>query len=137
MELSHVSLVVPDIDAAIRRLRDVYGLNSGEVRENCEQDVRLCYVDLGNSRLELIQPLTPDSAVGRFLAKHPAGGLHHLCFGVGVIAEAKSKLEQRGVRILGAGARTFNVDGQEIAFIYPLDFFGALVEIERGRCEGS
>jgi methylmalonyl-CoA/ethylmalonyl-CoA epimerase len=131
MNLSHISIVVPDLEAAINSIREVYGLTSGEIGENLQQGVRLTYVDLGNSKIELMQPLTADSPLGRFLAKHPAGGLHHLCLGVPDIEPVTAELRQKGVRILGDGKPAYNVHGQQIAFIHPLDFLGSLVEIEQ------
>jgi methylmalonyl-CoA/ethylmalonyl-CoA epimerase len=129
-DLSHISIVVPNLEAAIKTMREVYGLASGDIAENVQQGVRLTYIDLGNSKIELMQPLTADSPIGRFLAKHPAGGLHHLCLGVTEIAPVTTELRRRGVRVLGDGMPAYNTHGQEIAFIHPADFFGALVEIE-------
>jgi methylmalonyl-CoA/ethylmalonyl-CoA epimerase len=129
--LSHISIVVPDLEAALKTMREVYGFSCGAIAENHQQGVRLAYVDLGNSRIELMQPLAADSTVGRFLARHPGGGLHHLCLGVGAIAPALEELRRQGVRVLGDGSSTRNIHGQEIAFLNPGDFFGALVEIEQ------
>lgn len=129
--LSHISIVVPDLEAALTALRDVYGLCCGAVAENRQQGVRLAYVDLGNARIELMEPLTADSGVGRFLAKHPGGGLHHLCLGVETTAAAIEELRGRGVRVLGDGSTARNIHGHEIAFLHPGDFFGALVELEQ------
>src|ERR1035441_7331455 len=99
-DLSHISIVVPDLEAAIKTMREVYGLASGDIAENVQQGVRLTYIDLGNSKIELMQPLTADSPIGRFLAKHPAGGLHHLCLGVSEIASVNTQgggeREERG-----------------------------------------
>jgi methylmalonyl-CoA/ethylmalonyl-CoA epimerase len=131
MDLSHISIVVPDLEAAIKTMREVYGLASGEIGENRQQGVRLAYVDLGNSTIELMQPLTADSPIGRFLAKHPAGGLHHLCLGVADVVPVTTELRGKGVRILGDGKPAYNIHGPQIAFIHPQDFFGALVEIEQ------
>lgn len=129
--LSHVSIVVPDLAAAIATISDVHGLASGPIQENAKQGVRLAYVDLGNGKIELMQPLTADSPVGRFLAKNPKGGLHHVCFGVDdVVAETRS-LTQNGLRVLGDGTPAYNVHGQQIAFVHPSDFFGALLELEQ------
>ena len=130
-DLSHISIVVPDLEAAIKTMREVYGLASGDIAENVQQGVRLTYIDLGNSKIELMQPLTADSPIGRFLAKHPAGGLHHLCLGVSEIASVTTELRRKGVRVLGDGMPAYNAHGQEIAFIHPADFCGALVEIEQ------
>lgn len=130
-DLSHISIVVPDLEAAIKTMREVYGLASGDISENVQQGVRLTYIDLGNSKIELIQSLTADSPIGRFLAKHPAGGLHHFCLGVAEITPVTAALRRKGVRFLGDGMPAYNIHGQEIAFIHPADFFGSLVEIEQ------
>jgi len=131
MNLSHISIVVPDLAAAVKIMREVYGLTCGPVGENRQQGVRLTYVDLGNSKIELMQPLRPDSQVGRFLAKHPGGGLHHFCLGVADVAPVTAALHEKGVRVLGDGKPAYNIHGQQIAFIHPQDFLGSLVELEQ------
>lgn len=135
--LSHVSIVVPDLEAAIATMRDVHGLVSGPIKENLQQGVQLAYIDLGNSKIELMQPLTAESPVGRFLAKHPGGGMHHLCFGVDEVAAETDVLKQKGLRVLGDGKPATNVHGQQIAFVHPADFFGALLELEQNVADSS
>jgi methylmalonyl-CoA/ethylmalonyl-CoA epimerase len=134
--LSHVSIVVPDLDAAARRLRETFGLRVGETRTNAEQGVRLAYVDLGNARIELMEPSRPDSPVAKFLERNPKGGIHHLSLGVDDMAATAGDLRQVGVRILGEGAPQYNVAGERIAFIHPGDFLGALVELEEHGQKG-
>lgn len=131
--LNHVSIVVPDLDAAVRRLSDVYGLTAGEPRINAEQGVRLVWIDLGNARLELTEPTRPDSPVAGFLQRNPRGGIHHVCLDVAGMDEALRVLGERGVRALGDGAPRHNVNGDRIAFLHPGDFLGALVELEEHR----
>src|SRR5262249_46875998 len=80
--LSHVSIVVPDLDVAARRLRETYGLTVGETRTNAEQGVHLAYVELGNARIELMAPSRPDSPVAKFLERNPKGGIHHVSLNV-------------------------------------------------------
>lgn len=127
--LSHVSLVVPDLEEAGAQLSQRYGLPMGTPMVNVEQGVRLAYIDLGNTRLELMQPLSEDSALGRFLQKNPLGGLHHISFEVDSVAAVARELAQNGIVILGKpDAR--NVHGGPLAFIHPRDFLGALVELE-------
>jgi methylmalonyl-CoA/ethylmalonyl-CoA epimerase len=128
--LSHVSIVVPDLDAALRRLREVYGFAVGEVRTNAEQGVRLAYADLGNAKIELMEPSRPDSPVAKFLERNPKGGIHHVSFGVEDMTATADGLRAHGVRILGDGRAQYNVAGERIAFIHPADFLGALVELE-------
>jgi methylmalonyl-CoA/ethylmalonyl-CoA epimerase len=128
--LSHVSIVVPDLDTASRRLRETYGLTVGEARTNTEQGVRLAYVDLGNARIELMEPSRPDSPVAKFLEHNPKGGIHHVSFGVADMEATTGELRRTGVRILGDGRPQYNVAGERIAFLHPGDFLGALVELE-------
>jgi len=131
--LTHVSIVVPDLDAASRKLRETYGLAVGEARTNAEQGVRLAYVDLGNARIELMEPSRPDSPIAKFLARNPKGGIHHLALGVDDMAATATALTAQGVRILGDGRPQYNVAGERIAFIHPADFLGALVELEEHK----
>ena len=128
--LSHVSIVVPDLAAAARRLRETYGLRVGEIQTNEEQGVRLAYADLGNARIELMEPSRPDSPVAKFLERNPKGGIHHFSLGVDDMAATADGLRRDGVRILGDGSPQYNVAGERIAFIHPGDFLGALVELE-------
>jgi methylmalonyl-CoA/ethylmalonyl-CoA epimerase len=125
--------VVPSLDAAGRRLREVYGLTLGEVQVNEQQGVRLAYVELGNAKIELMEPSRPDSPVSKFLERNPAGGIHHFCLGVDSVEDAARALGEQGVRVLGDGRPQKNVHGEPIAFVHPRDFLGALVELEEGR----
>jgi methylmalonyl-CoA/ethylmalonyl-CoA epimerase len=135
--LSHVSLAVPDLEQAAKRLQDVYGLTIGEVLVNETQGVRLAYVELGNARIELMQPLRADSPVGKFLERNPRGGIHHFCLEVGSVDKATETISSRGAKVLGDVKAQRNVHGERIAFIHPQDFLGALVELEehgKGGC---
>jgi len=128
--LSHVSIVVPDLDAAAKQLRDIYGLGTGETTVNEQQGVRMAYVDLGNAKIELMEPSRPDSPVSKFLERNPGGGIHHFCLAVDHVAAAAEAVGAKGVRVLGDGKPQFNVHGGRIAFVHPKDFLGALVELE-------
>src|SRR6478752_1517093 len=122
--LSHVSIVVPNLQTAARELEKKYGLKIGEIRVNEQQGVRMAYVDLGNAKIELMEPSRPDSPVAKFLERNPRGGIHHFSLGVDDIAAAAGDLRRDGVRILGEGAPQYNVAGERIAFIHPADFLG-------------
>lgn len=128
--LSHVSIVVPSLDAAAKRLREVYGLTLGEASVNEQQGVRLAYVELGNAKIELMEPLRPDSPVSKFLERNPGGGIHHFCLGVDSVEATAGEIAQKGARVLGDGKPQRNVHGERIAFVHPRDFLGALVELE-------
>ena len=133
---NHVSIVVPDLDAAMAKIRQVYGLDAGAPMTNEAQGVRLAWIDLGNARIELMQPARPDSPVAKFLERNPNGGIHHFCLNVDSVAETAGALSANGVRVLADGKEQFNVHGQRIAFVHPKDFLGALVELEEREKQG-
>ena len=131
--LSHVSIVVPDLDAAAARLKKVYGLTTSEAHVNDQQGVRLAYVELPNARIELMEPLRPGSPVAKFLERNPKGGIHHFCLGVDSVDTTAQSIAAHGARVLGDGKPQLNVHGEHIAFVHPADFLGALVELEEMR----
>ena len=128
---SHVSIVVPDIEAAVRMLADRFGLLVGERMVNEQQGVRLAYIELPGGRIELMQPSRPDSPIAKFLERNPKGGIHHLALGVDDMDRTARKLSANGVRLLGDGKPQRNVAGERIAFVHPADFLGALLELEQ------
>jgi methylmalonyl-CoA/ethylmalonyl-CoA epimerase len=127
--LSHVSIVVPNLQTAARELEKKYGLKIGEIRVNEQQGVRMAYVDLGNAKIELMEPSRPDSPVAKFLERNPRGGIHHFSLQVNSIQASIVELEHKGARVIGDGMQK-NVHGERIAFVHPQDFLGALVELE-------
>lgn len=128
--LRHVSIVVPDLAAALEKLRKTYGLAGGEIKVNAEQGVRMTYIDLGNAKIELMEPSRPDSPIARFLERNPRGGIHHFCLGVDSVEQTTNELTAAGAQVLGAGKVQLNVHGERIAFVHPRDFLGALIELE-------
>jgi methylmalonyl-CoA/ethylmalonyl-CoA epimerase len=133
MNLSHVSIVVPDLDAAAARIEATWGLLIGEIKVNEQQGVRLAYVDLGNAKIELMEPSRPESPIAKFLAKNPKGGIHHFCLAVDSVDAAAQALAGKGAQVLGDGRPQVNVHGERIAFVHPKDFLGALVELEEHK----
>jgi methylmalonyl-CoA/ethylmalonyl-CoA epimerase len=128
--LSHVSIVVPDIEAAAKTIELLYGLVTGPRMVNEQQGVRLAYVELPGAKIELMQPSRPDSPIAKFLERNPKGGIHHFSLAVADIGTTVQSLTGQGVRVLGDGQGR-NVAGDPIAFIHPADFLGALVELEQ------
>jgi methylmalonyl-CoA/ethylmalonyl-CoA epimerase len=128
--LSHVSIAVPSLEAAAKRLKELYGLEVGAAKVNEEQGVRLAYVELPNARIELMEPSRPGSPISKFLEKNPAGGIHHFCLNVDNLAAAAGSMKAKGARVLGDGTPQRNIHGERIAFVHPKDFLGALVELE-------
>ena len=133
--LAHVSIVVPDLDAAAARLAKVYGLVAGEAKLNEAQGVHLAYVDLGNARIELMEPSRPGSPVAKFLERNPKGGIHHFSLAVDSVDATAQAIAGAGARVLGDGKPQHNVHGERIAFVQPADFLGALVELEEHQRE--
>ena len=130
---SHVSIAVPSLEAAAKRLLEFYGLIVGEPMVNEQQGIRLAYVDLGNAKIELMEPARPDSSISKFLTDHPGGGIHHFCLGVDEMAATAGTIAGKGARVIGEAGATRNVHGELIAFVHPKDFLGALVELEEHR----
>jgi methylmalonyl-CoA/ethylmalonyl-CoA epimerase len=128
--LAHISIAVPDIEAAAKSLQARYGLAVGPRMVNAAQGVRLAYVELGAAKIELIQPTRDDSPVARFLERNPKGGIHHFALAVDSLDGTVASLRDNGVRTLGDGSPQTSVSGDRIAFIHPADFLGALVELE-------
>jgi methylmalonyl-CoA/ethylmalonyl-CoA epimerase len=127
--LSHISIVVPNLEAAARELESKYGLKIGAINVNAEQGVRLAYIELGNARIELMEPSRAGSPVSKFLERNPRGGIHHFCLEVEDVAATSDAVKTKGVRVLGDGTQR-NTHGERIAFVHPQDFLGALVELE-------
>jgi len=134
---NHVSIVVPDLEAAIERLQSVYGLTASAPATNEQQGVRLAWIDLGNACLELMEPARPDSPVAKFLERNPSGGIHHFCLNVDGVDAAASALAAQGMRLVGDGRLQRNVHGDRVAFVHPRDFLGALVELEERHATGA
>jgi methylmalonyl-CoA/ethylmalonyl-CoA epimerase len=133
--LSHVAIAVPDLEKAIDRLAATYGLAAGKIYDNDEQGVRLAYVELGNSRIELIQPTRADGPIAAFIEKHPAGGLHHVSLYVDDVPVTLDALAGREVSLIGGGKIGKNAHGQDIAFVHPKSFLGTLLEVEEAPPE--
>lgn len=131
--LSHVSIAVPSLEAAAKRLREIYGLDIGKVEVNEQQGVRMACVELANARIELMEPTRPDSPISKFLEKNPGGGIHHFCLNVDDLPAASAGIARKGARVLGDGKQSRNVHGERIAFVHPKDFLGALVELEESK----
>lgn len=126
--LSHVSVVVPDLVAACKRLQDTFGMDIGPIHVNERQGVRLAMVQLTNAKIELTEPLSRHGALWRFLERNPNGGLHHIALEVQSIEGTVSTLRAAGIGL--AGELGFNVHGRPIAFVHPRDFLGVLLELE-------
>ncbi|MGL6044684.1 MAG: methylmalonyl-CoA epimerase [Sandaracinobacteroides sp.] len=128
--LNHVGIATPSIDASIALYRDLLGATEiGEPFDLPHQGVRVCFVDLPNSQIELIEPLGADSPIHGFLAKNPRGGQHHICFEVPDIIAARDFLVARGATVLRNGEPRIGAHGVPVIFVHPKDMDGVLVEL--------
>ena len=129
-KLNHVGVATPSIDESVKLYRDVLGATSiGEKFAMPEQGVWVCFVNLPNSQIELIEPFGADSPIHNFLAKNPAGGQHHLCFEVDDLSAARDDLRAKGATILGTGEPRIGAHGVPIIFVHPKNMGGVLVEL--------
>ena len=133
--LNHVAIVVPNLTAAAAKYRDLLGAAVHHPRDLPEHGVTVVFVDLPNSKIELMTPLGESSPVAKFLAEHPNGGMHHVCFEVADIAHAARTLVEGGARVLGDGRPKIGAHGLPVLFIHPKDFFGTLIELEEVKPE--
>lgn len=128
--LNHVALAVPDLAAAARTYRDALGARVSEAQPLPEHGVTVVFVELPNTKIELLEALGQDSPVAAFLARNPAGGIHHLCYEVADLRAARDRLVGQGARVLGSGEPRLGAHGRPVLFLHPKDFLGALVELE-------
>ena len=129
--LNHVAMVVPNLDAAARLYRDTLGASVSMPVELPEHGVVTVFVELGNTKVELLHPLGAESPIARFLERHPDGGIHHVCYEVEDIYVARDRLQQDGYRVLGDGQPRVGAHGKPVLFLHPKDFLGTLIELEQ------
>ena len=129
--LNHVAIVVPDLAAAAGQYRDTLGAQVSTPEDVTEHGVTVVFVELANTKIELLHPLGADSPIAGFLARNPAGGMHHVCYEVDDIIAARDRLKATGARVLGDGEPKIGAHGKPVLFLHPKDFSGTLVEIEQ------
>ncbi len=129
--LNHVAIVVPDLTAASRIYRDVLGAKVSPPVDMPAHGVTTVFVELPNTKIELLHPLGENSPVAKFLAGNPSGGMHHVCFEVDDILAARNQLKAEGARVLGDGQPKIGAHDKPVLFLHPKDFCGTLVEIEQ------
>ena len=130
-KLNHVAIVVPDLAAATALYRDTLGARVSVPLPLPSHGVTTVFVELPNTKIELLHPLGEHSPISRFLAANPAGGIHHLCYEVGDILAARDRLKATGARVLGDGEPKTGAHGKPVLFLHPKDFCGTLIELEQ------
>jgi methylmalonyl-CoA/ethylmalonyl-CoA epimerase len=129
--LNHVAIAVPDLAAGVAVYRDILGATVSEPLPQPEHGVTVVFVELPNTKIELLEPLGEGSPIAGFLAKSPSGGIHHVCYEVDDILAARDRLTTGGARVLGDGEPRIGAHGKPVLFLHPKDFCGTLVELEQ------
>lgn len=129
--LNHVAIAVPDLAAASAVYRDTLGARVSQPQALPEHGVTVVFVDVGNTKIEFLEPLGEGSPIAGFLEKNPAGGMHHVCYEVDDILAARDRLKAGGARVLGDGQPKTGAHGRPVLFLHPKDFMGTLVELEQ------
>jgi methylmalonyl-CoA/ethylmalonyl-CoA epimerase len=129
--LNHIAIVVPDLAAASALYRQVLGARVSEPCPLPVHGVRVVFVELPNTKIELLEPLGAASPVRSFLERNPAGGIHHVCYEVDDILAARDRLRAEGARVLGDGEPRLGAHDKPVVFLHPKDFCGTLIELEQ------
>lgn len=129
--VNHIAIAVPDLTAATASYRDTLGAKVSQAQALPEHGVTVVFVELENTKVELLEPLGEASPIAAFLEKNPSGGMHHICYEVTDILAARDQLSASGARVLGSGEPKIGAHGKPVLFLHPKDFFGTLVELEQ------
>ncbi|PLK70754.1 methylmalonyl-CoA epimerase [Rhizobium sp. TH135] len=129
--VNHIAIAVPDLTAATTSYRDTLGAKVAQAQALPEHGVTVVFVELENTKVELLEPLGEASPIAAFLEKNPSGGMHHICYEVTDILAARDQLSATGARVLGSGEPKIGAHGKPVLFLHPKDFFGTLIELEQ------
>ena len=129
--LNHVAIAVPDLAKAAEVYRGMLGATVSPPQDEPAHGVRVVFVELPNTKIELLEPLGDRSPIKAFLDKNPSGGIHHVCYEVADILAARDHLLAQGARVLGDGNPRIGAHGKPVLFLHPKDFCGTLVELEQ------
>ncbi|MBO6719512.1 MAG: methylmalonyl-CoA epimerase [Rhizobiaceae bacterium] len=129
--LNHVAIAVPDLEAGVASYRNVLGAKVSAPQALPEHGVTVVFVELENTKIELLEPLGEGSPIAAFLERNASGGVHHVCYEVEDIIAARDQLKAAGARVLGDGEPKIGAHGKPVLFLHPKDFQGTLVELEQ------
>ncbi|MQX35091.1 methylmalonyl-CoA epimerase [Roseospira navarrensis] len=130
-QLNHVAIAVPDLEAAAASYRETLGAKVSDPVPQPDHGVTVVFVELPNTKIELLHPLGEKSPIQAFLDKNPSGGIHHVCYEVEDIIAARDRMKAEGKRVLGDGNPKIGAHGKPVLFLHPKDFTGTLVELEQ------
>lgn len=129
--LNHVAIAVPDLNAATALYRDTLGARVSAPQPQPKHGVTVVFVELTNTKIELLHPLGEASPIASFLERNPSGGIHHVCYEVDDILAARDHLRGQGARVLGDGEPKIGAHEKPVLFLHPKDFAGTLIELEQ------
>ena len=129
--LNHVAIAVPDLQAAAAQYETTLGAKVGPPQDEPDHGVTVVFIELPNTKIELLFPLGEGSPIESFLAKNPSGGIHHICYEVDDILAARAQLQSQCARVLGSGEPKIGAHGKPVLFLHPKDFTGCLIELEQ------
>lgn len=129
--LNHVAIAVKDLQTAAKRYRETLGAQISDAVPQPDHGVTTIFINLPNTKIELLEPLGANSPIAKFLERNPDGGVHHICYEVEDIRKARDQMKAQGARVLGDGEPKIGAHGKPVLFLHPKDFFGTLVELEQ------
>ena len=129
--LNHVAIAVPDLEAATKSYRNTLGATVSAPKDIPEHGVTVVFVELENTKIELLQPLGENSPIQGFVDKNASGGMHHICYEVDDLTATRDQLTADGARVLGSGEPKIGAHGKPVLFLHPKDFSGTLIELEQ------
>ena len=129
-KLNHIAIATPNLDKAIRTYKDILGVKISAPLDQKEHGVKVVFIEIPNTKIELLEPLGENSPIENFLEKNKKGGIHHICFEVEDIDSAILRLKKDGATVLGDGKAKIGAHGKPVIFLHPKDFNGTLIELE-------
>ena len=129
-KLNHIAIATPNLDKAIRTYKDILGVKISAPLDQIEHGVKVVFIEIPNTKIELLEPLGENSPIENFLEKNKKGGIHHICFEVEDIDSAILRLKKNGATVLGDGKTKIGAHGKPVIFLHPKDFNGTLIELE-------
>ena len=129
-KLNHIAIATPNLDEATKTYANILGVKISASLDQFEHGVRVVFIELPNTKIELLEPLGENSPIEKFLEKNKKGGIHHICFEVDDIDHAILRLKKDGATVLGDGKAKIGAHGKPVIFLHPKDFNGTLIELE-------
>ena len=129
-KLNHIAIATPSLDEAVKTYKDMMGVKISDQVDQIDHGVKVVFIELPNTKIELLEPLGENSPIEKFLDKNKKGGVHHICFEVEDIDSAIMRLKRDGATILGDGKAKIGAHGKPVIFLHPKDFNGTLIELE-------